>query len=158
MTISNIPVGSKAYYTLDGSTPTAGSEEYTEPFDIPEGNNVIAVVIIDSHNQASSVVKKNYVINKAKTFSYNECLEILKNRLIADGVLKSDGNTTSDGRKVTFVYQPKATVNSVEMYIVRFDVTDKSKTSTEGYYGIGIKNGTCYKVTNSNGSYSSSEY
>lgn len=58
MTISNIPVGSKAYYTLDGSTPTAGSEEYTEPFDIPEGNNVIAVVIIDSHNQASSVVKK----------------------------------------------------------------------------------------------------
>ena len=158
VTISNIPVGSKAYYTLDGSTPTAGSEEYTEPFDIPEGNNVISVIIIDSHNQASSVVKRNYVINKAKTFSYNECLEILKNRLIADGVLKSDGNTTSDGRKVTFVYQPKATVNSVEMYIVRFDVTDKSKTSTEGYYGIGIKNGTCYKVTNSNGSYSSSEY
>ena len=39
-----------------------------------------------------------------------------------------------------------------------FDVKDKSKTSTEGYYGIGIKNGTCYKVTNSNGSYSSSEY
>jgi hypothetical protein len=158
VTISNIPVGSKAYYTLDGSTPTAGSEEYTEPFDIPEGNNVISVIIIDSHNQASSVVKRNYVINKAKTFSYNECLEILKNRLIADSVLKSDGNTTSDGRKVTFVYQPKATVNSVEMYIVRFDVTDKSKTSTEGYYGIGIKNGTCYKVTNSNGSYSSSEY
>lgn len=58
VTISNIPVGSKAYYTLDGSTPTAGSEEYTEPFDIPEGNNVISVVIIDSHNQASSVVKK----------------------------------------------------------------------------------------------------
>ena len=53
------------------------------------------------------------MINKAKTFSYNECLEILKNRLIADGVLKSDGNTTSDGRKVTFVYQPKATVNMI---------------------------------------------
>lgn len=158
VTVSNIPVGSKAYYTLDGSTPTANSEEYTEPFDIPAGNNVISVIIIDSHNQASSVVKRNYVINKAKTFSYNECLEILKNRLIADGVLKSDGNTTSDGKKVTFVYQPKATVDSVEMYIVRYDVTDKSKTTTEGYYGIGIKNGTCYKVTNSNGSYSSTEY
>lgn len=158
VTVDNIPVGSKAYYTLDGSTPTASSEEYTEPFDIPTGNNVISVVIIDSHNQSSSVVKRNYVVNKAKTFSYNECLDILKNRLIADGVLKSDGNTTKDGKTVTYVYQSKTTVDSVEMYIVRFDVTDKSNTSTVGYYGIAIKSGTCYKVTNKDGSYSASEY
>lgn len=158
VTVSNIPSNSKAYYTLDGSTPTANSEEYTEPFDIPAGNNVISVIIIDSHNQSSSVVKRNYVVEKAKTFSYNECLDILKQRLISDGVLKSDGNTTSDGKTVTFVYQPKTTINSVEMYVVRLDVTDKSQTTTSGYYGIGIKSGTCYKVTHNNGSYSAGEY
>lgn len=35
VTVSNIPAGSNAYYTLDGSTPTVNSEMYTEPFDIP---------------------------------------------------------------------------------------------------------------------------
>lgn len=158
VTVDNIPSGSTAYYTLDGSTPNAGSQEYTEPFDIPTGNNVISVVIIDSHNQSSAVVKRNYVVNKAKTFSYNECLDILKNRLVADGVLKSDGETTSDGKKVTFVYQPKTTIDSVEMYIVRLDVTNKSQTTTQGYYGIGVKNGSCYKVDISNGSYSAAQY
>ena len=90
VTIDNIPVGSTAYYTLDGSTPTKNSEEYSEPFTIPTGNNVISVVIIDSHNQSSSVVKRNYVVNKAKTYVYNEALEILKGKLISKGVLKSD--------------------------------------------------------------------
>lgn len=158
VTISNIPAGSNAYYTLDGSTPTVNSEMYTEPFDIPTGNNVISVIIVDAHNQTSTVVKRNYVVNKAKTFSYNECLDILKEKLITDGVLKSDGSTTKEGNEVTFVYQPKTTVDSVEMYIVRFDVTENSKTTTKGYYGIGIKDGTCYKVTKEDGSYSASEY
>ena len=46
VTIDNIPVGSTAYYTLDGSTPTKNSEEYSEPFTIPTGNNVISVVTV----------------------------------------------------------------------------------------------------------------
>ena len=158
VTVDNIPEGSKAYYTIDGSVPTSASDEYIEPFDIPTGNNVISVVIIDTHNQSSTVVKRNYVVSKAKSFSYNECLDILKNRLVSDGVVKADGNTTTDGKAVTYVYQPKSTVDSVEMYIVRLDVTDNIATTTKGYYGIGIKNGACYKITNSNGTYSSTEY
>ena len=158
VTVDNIPEGSKAYYTIDGSVPTSASDEYIEPFDIPTGNNVISVVIIDTHNQSSTVVKRNYVVSKAKSFSYNECLDILKNRLVSDGVVKADGNTTTDGKAVTYVYQPKSTVDSVEMYIVRLDVTDNTATTTKGYYGIGIKNGACYKITNSNGTYSSTEY
>lgn len=158
VTVSNIPSGYTAYYTLDGSTPSANSEIYDEPFDIPEGNNVISVVIIDTHNQMSNVVKRNYVVNKPRTLSYNESLEILKGKMISDGVLKSDGNTTKDGYSVTFVYQSKTTVDSIEMYIIRYDVTNSSGVSTAGYYGVATKSGNCYKVTYENNSYSASEY
>lgn len=159
VTIDNIPVGSTAYYTLDGSTPTKNSEEYSEPFTIPTGNNVISVVIIDSHNQSSSVVKRNYVVNKAKTYVYNEALEILKGKLISKGVLKSDGTTAADGSTVTFVYQSRTTVDGVEMFVVRYDVTSKTgKTSTAGYYGVATKTGDCYTVTQNGGAYSADAY
>lgn len=159
VTIDNIPVGSTAYYTLDGSTPTKNSEEYSEPFTIPTGNNVISVVIIDSHNQSSSVVKRNYVVNKAKTYVYNEALEILKGKLISNGVLKSDGNTATDGSTVTFVYQSRTTVDGVEMFVVRYDVTSKTgKSSTAGYYGVATKTGDCYTVTQNGGAYSAAAY
>lgn len=159
LTIDNIPVGSTAYYTLDGSTPTKNSEEYSEPFTIPTGNNVISVVIIDSHNQSSSVVKRNYVVNKAKTYVYNEALEILKGKLISKGVLKSDGTTAADGSTVTFVYQSRTTVDGVEMFVVRYDVTSKTgKTSTAGYYGVATKTGDCYTVTQNGGAYSAAAY
>lgn len=159
VTIDNIPVGSTAYYTLDGSTPTKNSEEYSEPFTIPTGNNVISVVIIDLHNQSSSVVKRNYVVNKAKTYVYNEALEILKGKLISKGVLKSDGTTAADGSTVTFVYQSRTTVDGVEMFVVRYDVTSKTgKTSTAGYYGVATKTGDCYTVTQNGGAYSAAAY
>ncbi len=159
VTIDNIPVGSTAYYTLDGSTPTKNSEEYSESFTIPTGNNVISVVIIDSHNQSSSVVKRNYVVNKAKTYVYNEALEILKGKLISKGVLKSDGATAADGSTVTFVYQSRTTVDEVEMFVVRYDVTSKAgKTSTAGYYGVATKTGDCYTVTQNGGAYSAAAY
>ena len=159
VTIDNIPAGSTAYYTLDGSTPTKNSEEYSEPFTIPTGNNVISVVIIDSHNQSSSVVKRNYVVNKAKTYVYNEALEILKAKLISNGVLKSDGTTAADGSTVTFVYQSRTTVDGVEMFVVRYDVTSKTgKTSTAGYYGVATKTGDCYTVTQNGGAYSAAAY
>ncbi len=159
VTIDNIPVGSTAYYTLDGSTPTKNSEEYSEPFTIPTGNNVISVVIIDSHNQSSSVVKRNYVVNKAKTYVYNEALEILKGKLISKGVLKADGTTAADGSAVTFVYQSRTTVDGVEMFVVRYDVTSKTgKTSTAGYYGVATKTGDCYTVTQNGGAYSAAAY
>ena len=154
VTIDNIPVGSTAYYTLDGSTPTKNSEEYSEPFTIPT-----SVVIIDSHNQSSSVVKRNYVVNKAKTYVYNEALEILKGKLISKGVLKSDGTTAADGSTVTFVYQSRTTVDGVEMFVVRYDVTSKTgKTSTAGYYGVATKTGDCYTVTQNGGAYSAAAY
>lgn len=56
-----VPEGTTVYYTWDGSEPDAGSEKYTGPIDIPEGNNILSVVAIDKNGMKSSVLKCNYI-------------------------------------------------------------------------------------------------
>lgn len=51
----------KIYYTWDGSDPTALSSRYTGPLDIPEGNNILSVIVVDSHDLSSGVYRCNFV-------------------------------------------------------------------------------------------------
>ena len=55
-----VPDGYSAYYTLDGETPTAASNLYTGPIDMPEGNTLFSAVLIDIKGRASDVTKRNY--------------------------------------------------------------------------------------------------
>lgn len=57
-----VPDGCSAYYTWDGTTPTVYSTKYTQPITIPEGNNVLAVIIVDNTtNLSSEVYRGNFV-------------------------------------------------------------------------------------------------
>ncbi len=55
------PSGTTVYYTWDNSTPGTGSYRYTGPITIPEGNNILSLVAIDSNGKKSDVVKYNYI-------------------------------------------------------------------------------------------------
>lgn len=52
--------GSRIYYTWDGSTPTSASNLYSGPIDVPEGNNVLSILVIDKHGLCSDILKCNY--------------------------------------------------------------------------------------------------
>ena len=52
--------GARIYYTWDGTDPTSNSAEYTGPIEVPEGNNILSVIQIDSHGMISDVLKCNY--------------------------------------------------------------------------------------------------
>lgn len=54
------PEGSRMYYTWDGSTPTMASTEYTGPIPVPEGNNILSVILVDQYGMVSDVLKCNY--------------------------------------------------------------------------------------------------
>lgn len=56
-----VPEGAKAYYTWDGSNPSTASDMYAGPLEMPEGNNVLSVLVVDKHGLASPVVRVNYV-------------------------------------------------------------------------------------------------
>ncbi len=56
-----VPEGTTVYYTWDNSTPSLNSNRYTEPIEIPEGNNVLSLIAIDSRGVRSNVLKCNYI-------------------------------------------------------------------------------------------------
>lgn len=61
ITITTDSSDAKIYYTWDGSLPTTNSMVYTNPILVPEGNNVLSVIVVDKHGMSSSVVKGNYI-------------------------------------------------------------------------------------------------
>lgn len=57
-----VPEGCKAYYTWDSTDPTVESEMYKEPLAIPEGNNILSVILVnDTTELVSDVFRGNYV-------------------------------------------------------------------------------------------------
>jgi tetratricopeptide (TPR) repeat protein len=57
----DVPEGCSVYYTWDGSNPTTESPTYAGPLDMPVGNNVLSILMVNSHALASSVVRYNYI-------------------------------------------------------------------------------------------------
>lgn len=144
--ITNIEGNDKVYYTIDGTTPTQESAVYVDGIQLPEGTYVVAAVIYNNGG-SSKIVRHSYTVKKAKVYTYEECVKILKDRMIALNILSSTGLTTTDGNKASFYYQARKTVDGTDMYVIKYAVTESSAEDTKGYYGVGLKTGQCYKVT-----------
>lgn len=56
-----VPEGCKVYYTWDSTMPDTSSKQYTEPLDMPEGNNILSLIAVDGNGMKSDVVKCNYI-------------------------------------------------------------------------------------------------
>lgn len=150
--------GNTIYYTLDGTIPTTSSAVYTEPIEMPEGNTVVSAITISQHDLSSAVTRRNYIVNAVRTYTYVEAIDILKNRMKEFNILATDGESTPNGDKVTFTYLSKITVDGIEIYHIRCDLKKNGMASTEEFYGVGVKNGQCYKITGEEGAYKAVAY
>ncbi len=56
-----VPEGCKVYYTWGGTEPTTESRRYTEPIYLPEGNNILSLIVVDQYGMTSDVLKCNYI-------------------------------------------------------------------------------------------------
>lgn len=156
--ITNIPEGAKAYYTLDGTTPTKESQEYTEPVLMPEKNTVFSAVIIDEFDLVSAVTKRNYNVGVTTKYTFDESVDKLKITMIAKGDLNSDG-TSADGGQARFTYYKKTSIANVEMYITFYDIIKNGVTTRQTYYfGIDVVTGKCYKVYDQGDNLIATEY
>lgn len=59
-----VPEGYTAYYTTDGSTPSAASQMYTGPLDVTEGQGsmIFSAVLISDSGKMTPVTKRNYTL------------------------------------------------------------------------------------------------
>ncbi len=58
----NVPDGCVAYYTWDGSVPSITSEPYIDSIAMPEGNNVLSVILMDLETEKfSKVYRGNFI-------------------------------------------------------------------------------------------------
>ena len=57
----SVPEGSSAYYTWDRTDPTTASIKYNGGIAMPEGNNVLSVILVDEYGNTSSVQRVNYI-------------------------------------------------------------------------------------------------
>ncbi|MBO5371291.1 MAG: chitobiase/beta-hexosaminidase C-terminal domain-containing protein [Lachnospiraceae bacterium] len=57
----DVPIDCVAYFTWDGSEPTENSAKYTGPMEMPQGNQVLSVVLINSYGMKSRINRINYI-------------------------------------------------------------------------------------------------
>ncbi len=159
ITVENILEGANAYYTLDGSVPALDSEKYTEPIDMPGGNNIFSVAVITDDGVSSEVVKRNYNLKVSEKYSFDASVEAIKYVLIKKQEITSDGSATVDGNAVKFVYYAKRAVNNSEMYLMYYDIMEGSEYVRQDYFwGVDIQSGATYKVVDVNGVLTPEEY
>lgn len=59
--VVTVPDGARVYYTWDGTTPDTLSDQYMEPLSMPEGNNILSLILVDEYGMKSDVMKCNYI-------------------------------------------------------------------------------------------------
>lgn len=152
--VVTVPTTSKAYYTLDGTTPTTKSQEYTEPIDMPEGNTVFSVIIVDKYDQVSQVTKMNYTLSVKSKYEFDEALAVLKGRLKEIQIMSADGKNSND-ETMSFVYYSKKSIGDREIYLISIDLTKDGNSNRESYwYGVDANNCETFTVIqNADGSY-----
>ena len=152
--IGNIPAGGKAYYTIDNTTPNKNSTLYEGPFDMPEGNNVLSVIVYDKNGLSSSVVKRNYVLNIKDKVPQERALEILWETMEYKNMVDSE-HLTSDGEPVELVLDGKKEIDGKSLWVYDIYVTTENGNLKANYQmGVDSELSYIYKITEKNGEYS----
>lgn len=143
----DVPDGSVAYYTTDGSTPDKNSKKYEGPFDMPVGNTIVSAVIYNSADVASEVAQAVYNLVPYRAYSYNAALDQLKNQLLAAGIIENVEGEFSDDTKMEFSYVETKVIERKEYYII---ITRHKSTQV---YAVSCSDGTVYRAESQDDTY-----
>lgn len=151
--IGNIPAGGEAYYTLDNTTPNKKSTLYEGPFDMPEGNTVLSVIVYDKNGLASSVTRRNYVLEKEERISKDEAMAFIWDTMIQKEMVNEE-HISGDGEPVELVFDAKRLIEGSNIWTFNIIVKKSSGDEKLNYQmGVGCETGYVYTVYENYGIY-----
>lgn len=60
----NVPEGYTAYYTLDGSDPSAASILYSDPVSMPDGQTIFKAILVNGAGKTTQITTRTYLTNE----------------------------------------------------------------------------------------------
>lgn len=153
------PSTGKVYYTIDGDDPTGSGrnedgaieeeQEYTEPFEMERGNHVYKFLFVAETGLSSDIVTRFYNFSLTKTYDYDEAVDLLKNKLYGQGILKNSSGKYDDNTYLAFDYVETPLIEKEEYYVISFSMrTNSGKTVADGvYYGVNAVTGKVVNVS-----------
>lgn len=148
----DIPDNCDAYYTLDGTIPTAESPEFKGELALPLGNHIFSIVFINNNGIASEVATKVYDFIFSAPVTKSEALYIVKEGLVTVGELVDvTGQSTNAGYGIAdFSCNEIITINDTQYYRV-----DKIYTAggPSGSYAVEINTGAVFSLQDNNGKF-----
>lgn len=161
ISFQNVPTNCTAYYTIDGTTPTADSIKYTEPFDMMLGNYVITAVYINNYTgQSGRTTVKIYDFSVNGKILWAEASGRVMNRLQETGEVLDGNGTMENGEICTLLPVTICDIGDNKYYIVkRYKDTSAGLREQGTAYAVDVDTGVVFHAEdNGNGQYNLSGF
>lgn len=140
-----VPEGGTVYYTTDGTTPDAYSQQYTGPIAMPLGRTNFKFVAISEEGVSSEIVNRSYSLTLDTDITVTRAVNIIVDALFRRRVLSDlQGHSYEIEGKYVFKYDSIVEIpNLGYYYILNEYVEDNSgnQTKTERLYAVEVNTG-----------------
>ena len=142
MTIEvEVPQGSTAYYTFDGTDPTKESKKYTDPIDMPRGTSKFKVIVFNEYDLPSAITTEAYNLNISRVISLADSKKLVEEELVKDEIMLEDGKTPYGTIEVT--YDRIAIIGKDEYFIfLATESNDAGTVLAVTIYGVNTHDAT----------------
>ncbi len=140
-----VPEGGTVYYTTNGATPDAYSQQYTGPIAMPLGRTNFKFAAISEEGVSSEIVNRSYSLTLDTDITVTRAVNIIVDALYRRRVL-SDLQGHSYGIEGKYVFEYDSIVEIPNLgyyYILNEYVEDNSgnQTKTELLYAVEVNTG-----------------
>ena len=140
--------GTRVYYTTDSTQPTKNSTEYTGPIHMPLGESQFNFIAYSSQGIASTVTKREFILDFKKNISKEDAAIFLMQELITAGHILNFSGSIQD-RYGVFQYFYKYTISDAGKNFYVYEehyLENQINNPLNHFYAVDVLTGNAYKL------------
>ena len=146
----DVPEGMKAYYTTDGSIPTAASEEYTMQLPMKIGETTYSFILVSDKGVSSNAVRRKYSLGILNpSCSTADAVNYVTASLVATGALQDIyGTVPGISGNYRYLCETAAKEGNRVYYLIDeyFQEPGKKMTPTGTVYAVDVTSCMLYRT------------